>query len=204
MDRRCVVYTKEKLDNLKKEYYANSPNAEVNNSFIIGNDFLRKEKYDMAIKSYLKAFKADTMCVPVIDNLALCYRKKGDNDNAIKYYTKSLSIYAEGDYALQNIGVAYTEISEYSKSNQYYKKLTLLYPSNAEGYFGLGKNYLLLSDYENALENIFTAHKIYLNEKSDYSKDTEKLMSIIYQSMKKINKLEEFNKVANRIGLKIK
>jgi len=200
----CVVYSKEKLDILRKKFYSDSKQSIVNSSFIIGNDFTEEKKYDVAIESYEIALKYDSLFVPVIDNLAACYKKKGDLDNAIKYYKKSLSIYPEGDYALMNIGVIYTAKSEYKTSNGYYKRLVRLYPDNAEGYFGLGKNLILLNEFESALENIFTAHKIYQHEKSEYVNDTQKIIEIIYQEMKKINKEEDFNKIAKKMGIEIK
>ncbi|HET7733327.1 MAG TPA: tetratricopeptide repeat protein [Paludibacter sp.] len=199
----CVVYSKEKLDKLRKKFYSDSKKSIVNNSYIIGNDFTEEKKYDIAIESYEIALKYDSLFVPAIDNLAVCYRKKGDLDSAIKYYKKSLSIYPEGDYALMNIGVIYTEKSEYKTSNEYYRRLVRLYPDNAEGYFGLGKNLVLLNEYESALENIFTAHKIYQQEKSEYVNDTQKIIEMIYQEMKKINKEEDFNKIARKMGIEI-
>jgi len=204
VSRNCVVYSKKKLNNLRKEFYGDSKSKFVNNSLIIGNDFMQEKQYDFVIENYQMALKEDSLYVPVIDNLAAAYKKKGDLDNAIKYYKKSLSIYPEGDFALMNIGVIYTEKSEYKISNGFYSELIRLYPDNAEGYFGLGKNLFLLNEYESALENLFIAHKIYQHEKSDYLNDTQKIIGMIYQEMKKLNKEDEFNKIANKMGIEIK
>lgn len=204
VSKNCVVYSKEKLEKLRKKFYGDSKIKFVNNSLIIGNDFMREKKYDFVIENYGMALKYDSLYVPVIDNIAAAYKKKGDLDNAIKYYKKSLSIYPEGDFALMNIGVIYTEKTEYKISNDYYSKLIRLYPDNAEGYFGLGKNLALLNEFESALENIFVAHKIYQHEKSEYVNDTQKIIGMIYQEMKKVNKEEDFNKIANKMGIEIK
>ena len=150
------------------------------------------------------ALKYDSLYVPVIDNLAVAFKKKGDLDNAIKYYKKSLSIYPEGDFALMNIGVIYAEKSEFEISNEYYSKLIRLYPDNAEGYFGLGKNLALLKEFESALENIFSAYKIYVHEKSEYVNDAQKIIGMIYQEMKKVNKEEDFNTIAKKMGIEFK
>ena len=204
VSKNCMVYSKEKLDKLKKKFYGDSKNKFVNNSLIIGNDFMREKQYDLVIENYEMSLKEDSLYVPVIDNLAAAYKKKGDLDNAIKYYKKSLSIYPEGDFALMNIGVIYTEKSEYKTSNEYYKKIIRLYPDNAEGYFGFCKNLFLLNEFESALENIFMAHKIYQHEKSEYVNDTQKIIEMIFQEMKKVNKEEDFNKIANKMGIEIK
>jgi tetratricopeptide (TPR) repeat protein len=204
VSKNCVVYSKEKLDKLRKKFYGDSKNKFVNNSLIIGNDFMQEKQYDLVIENYEMSLKEDSLYVPVIDNLAAAYKKKGDLDNAIKYYKKSLSIYPEGDFALMNIGVIYTEKSEYKISNEFCSKLIRLYPDNAEGYFGLGKNLFLLNEFESALKNIFFAHKIYQHEKSDYVNDTQKIIGMIFQEMKKVNKEEDFNKIANKMGIEIK
>lgn len=204
VSKNCVVYSKEKLDKLRKKFYGDSKNKFVNNSLIIGNDFMQEKQYDLVIENYEMSLKEDSLYVPLIDNLAAAYKKKGDLDNAIKYYKKSLSIYPEGDFALMNIGVIYTEKFEYKISNEFYSKLIRLYPDNAEGYFGLGKNLFLLNEFESALENIFFAHKIYQHEKSDYMNDTQKIIGMIFQEMKKVNKEGDFNKIANKMGIEIK
>ena len=204
VSKNCVVYSKEKLDKLRKKFYGDSKIKFVNNSLIIGNDFLREKQYDLVIENYGMALKYDSLYVPVIDNLAVAYKKKGDLDTAIKYYTKSLSIYPEGDFALMNIGVIYTLKSEYKISNEYYSKLIRLYPDNAEGYFGLGKNLALLKEFESALENIFIAHRIYEHEKSEYVNDTQKIIGMLYQEMKAVNKEEDFNKIAKKMGIELK
>lgn len=200
----CVVFSKEKLEKLKKKFYSDSNNKEANNAYIIGNDMIEEKNFKFAIVEFKMALEADSTFVPALDNTALCYKRMGDYDNAIKYYKKSLSIYPEGDFALMNIGVIYTEKSEYKTSNEYYKKLVRLYPDNAEGFFGLGKNLFLLNEFESALENIFIAHKIYQHEKSDYVNDTHKIIGMINQEMKKLNKEENFTKIANKMGIEIK
>ena len=204
ISNNCVVYSKERLDKLRKKFYGDSNIKFVNNSLIIGNDFMQEKQYDLVIENCEMALKYDSLYVPVIDNLAAAYKKKGDLDNAIKYYKKSLSIYPEGDFALMNIGVIYTEKSEYKISNEFYSKLIRLYPDNAEGYFGFGKNLALLNEFERALENIFIAHKIYQHDKSEYVNDTQKIIGMIYQEMKKVNKEEDFNKIAKKMGIEIK
>lgn len=204
VSKNCVVYSEEKLDKLRKKFYGDSKSKFVNNSLIIGNDFMRDKQYDLVIENYEMSLKEDSLYVPVIDNLADAYKKKGDLDNAIKYYKKSLSIYPEGDIALMNIGVIYTIKSEYKISNEFYSKLIRIYPSNAEGYFGLGKNLFLLNEFESALENIILAHKIYLYEKSEYVNDTQKIIEMIYQEMKKVGKEEDFKKIANQMDVNIK
>lgn len=63
---------------------------------------------------------------------------------------------------------------------------------------------ILLEDLENAFLNIITAHKIYLNENSEYTKDTETLENIIYQEMKEKGEESKFFKIAKENDIEIK
>lgn len=200
----CVLLSEKELEEKRKIFYSDSKNKSVQNSFIIGNDMMRDKEYDIAIENYNFALSEDSTFVPALDNMAACYKQLGDFENAIKYYNKSLSIYPEGEFALMNIGVIYTKLSEFEISNKYYMRLTQLYPNNPEGYYGLGKNYILLGKFEKGLENISIAHKIYKETKSDYVQDTEKVIEIVRQMMKKTNQEEEFYKLAKKYGLETK
>ena len=177
-------------------YYRDSKNKEAQNSYITAKDFMRVRNYKSAIEGLQISIQQDPNFVLALDDIAVCYRQLEDYDNAIKYYKKSLDIYPEGEYALMNIGVAYTLKSDFKSAIDYYEKLIQYQPNNAEGYFGAGKNYFALNNDEKALQDIFTAHKIYTSDKSEYTKDTDILMGAIYQKMVKENKEDVFRKIA--------
>lgn len=177
-------------------YYRDSKNKEAQNSYITAKDFMRVRNYKSAIEGLQISIQQDPNFVLALDDIAVCYRQLEDYDNAIKYYKKSLDIYPEGEYALMNIGVAYTLKSDFKNAIDYYEKLIQYQPNNAEGYFGAGKNYFALNNDEKALQDIFTAHKIYTSDKSEYTKDTDILMGAIYQKMVKENKEDIFRKIA--------
>ncbi len=157
---------------------------------------MQAQNYKLAIEGLQLALKQDPKFVLALDDIAVCYRQLEDFDNAIKYYKKSLDIYPEGEYALMNIGVVYSLKSDYKTAIDYYERLIKYQPNNAEGYFGAGKNYLQLNNDEKALSDIFIAHRIYTENKSEYAKDTEMLMGAIYQKMVKENKEGIFKKIA--------
>jgi len=177
-------------------YYRDSKNKEAQNSYITAKDFMRVRNYKSAIEGLQISIQQDPNFVLALDDIAVCYRQLEDYDNAIKYYKKSLDIYPEGEYALMNIGVAYTLKSDFKSAIDYYEKLIQYQPNNAEGYFGAGKNYFALNNDEKALQDIFTAHKIYTSDKSEYTKDTDILMGAIYQKMVKEKKEDVFRKIA--------
>lgn len=101
----CLLESKNKLEQKKELYYSYPKNETAHNSYIIGKDFMKENKYILAIESFKIALKNDKNSVLVYDDMAVCYRQLNDYDNAIKYYEKSLTIFPEGDFALKNIGV---------------------------------------------------------------------------------------------------
>jgi tetratricopeptide (TPR) repeat protein len=200
VDKKCPAL---KPEDKTAIFYANSKNKNAQNSYIIAKDFMREKKYKLAVESLQRSLKEDPNFVLALDDIAVCYRQLDDFDNAIKYYKKSLDIFPEGDLALMNIGTVYSLKSDFKTAIDYYEKLIKYQPNNAEGYFGAGKNYFLLNDDEKALDNIFAAHIIYTNEKSEYVKDSEQLLGAIYQKMKSENKEDLFKKIAEKNNVKL-
>ena len=199
-----VLLSEKELAEKRKIFYSDSKNKSAQNYYIIGNDMMNAKKYDLAIESFGLALSMDSTFVLALDHTAVCYKQLGDFENAIKYYNKSLNIYPEGDLALMNIGVIYTTLSKFEISNKYYLLLSKLYPNNPEGYYGLAKNYILLGEFEKGLENLAIAYQIYKKTKSIYKKDVEKIVGIVRQEMKKMNREDEFIKLAKKYGLKTK
>lgn len=194
--KTCTKFLPKAEENKADIFYGASKNEGAQNSYIVAKDLMRDKKYKLAIEGLQLSLNQDPKFVLALDDIAVCYRQLDDYDNAIKYYKKSLEVYPEGEYALMNIGVAYTLKSDYKSAIEYYEKLIKYQPENAEGYFGAGKNYFALNNDEKALNDIFIAHRIYTNDKSDYTKDTEVMMSAIYQKMQKENKEDVFKKIA--------
>ncbi len=203
VSKKCPDLVPELMENKEDVFYGESKNKKAQNSYVIAKDFMQKNNYKMAVESLQLALKEDPDFVLALDDIAVSYRQLNDYDNAIKYYKKSLEIYPEGNFALMNIGVVYTFKSDYKTAISYYEKLIQYHPDNAEGYFGVGKNYIMLNDDEKALENIFIAHVIYTNEKSEYVKDSEQLLGALYQKMKSENKEDLFKKIAAKNNVKI-
>lgn len=203
VSKKCPDLVPSLVETKEDVFYGKSKNKKAQNFYIIGQDFMNQNNYKLAVESFQLALKEDPDFVLALDDIAVSYRQLGDYENAIKHYKRSLEIYPEGNFALMNIGVVYTLKSDYKTAIGYYEKLIEYHPDNAEGYFGAGKNYFMMKDDEKALDNIFMAHRIYSNENSDYVKDSETLLSAIYQKMKSENKEDLFKKIADKNNVKI-
>ena len=194
--KSCNKLISEKPVSKSDIFYSESKIKNAQNSYIVAKDFMNDQKYKLAIEGFLIALKEDPKFVLAYDDIAMCYRQLSDYDNAIKYYKKSLVIYPEGDYALMNIGVVYSLKEDYKTAITYYEQLIKHQPDNPEGYFGAGKSYLAINNEEKALDDILKAHRIYVETKSDYIKDTEMIIGAIYQKMKTDSKEEVFKRIA--------
>lgn len=156
----------------------------------------KNENYKNAILFYEKAVGADSTFVYAWDNLGICYRRLKEYDKSINAYKKSLEIYPYGLMPLQNIAIVYQYKKEYSKAIEAYGRLAEIDLNNPEVYYGIGNIYANnLNDYEKGLENMCKAYNIYVDQKSPYRADAEKMINVIFSEMKKQGKEEEFNKI---------
>jgi tetratricopeptide (TPR) repeat protein len=155
-----------------------------------------KKNYKKAINYYEKAIKEDPNFVFAWDNLGLNYRLMNNYDKAIECYERSLKIDPKGQMPLQNIAVAYQYKKEYQKAIDAYKRLSVLDRNNPEIYYGIGVIYASsLIDYELSLENMCKAYNLYVEQKSPYRTDAEKLINALYVEMKKQGKEKKFNEI---------
>jgi len=161
------------------------------------------ENYNGAITLFQQAVIADSTFAFAWDNLGICYRKINDFDNAIVAYKRSLAIDPKGLMPLQNIAVAYRYKKEYKNAIDAYMRLSEIDQNNPEVYYGLGETYTFyVNDIEKGLDNMCKAYNLYVAHSSPYRTDAEKIISSIYNEMKKQNKLERFNEIlkANHIN----
>ena len=138
-----------------------------------------------------------------IDHLAISFRKQGNYKSAIKYYKESLEIFPEGHLALLNIAVCYSAIRDNEASIGSYEKLKFYYPKDPEGYFGLARMQFMNEDYENGLDNLFIAHRIYVETDSDYQKDSSGLISLFSEKLTELGKSDLVEKKAKEHNMNI-
>ena len=189
--------------NDKLTKYSMSENSKALELYARGNDVKEEENYEKAIEFYEKAVKEDPKFAFAWDNLGLMYRKLENFDKAIEMYNKSLEIDPTGMMPLQNIAVAYIYKKDYTNAIKSYEKLAILDPKNPEVHYGIGNIYTnYLKEYEKGLDHLCKAYNIYIEQKSPYRTDAEKLIGISYREMKKEGKEAKFDEIleANNIN----
>ncbi|MBB6609815.1 tetratricopeptide repeat protein [Pontibacter sp. Tf4] len=195
--RRLVVEGK------TKEFYKLSANSKANKHYDTGNQLMDRGDYPGAIKAFEKAVKLDRNFVYAIDHIAVAYRRQENFAEAVKYYQQSLEVFPEGNLAHLNIAVAYTFLNDYDNALKHYKQLAYLYQDDPEGYFGAGKIFMLQANYADALDNLFTAHRMYEKAGSAYKQDSEKLITIVYGELKNKGQLDLFMQKAKEFNIEI-
>jgi len=200
----CPKVRKFILEDKEKSFYKMSNSQKAREFFEAGNKAFNSKDYKTAVKLYLKAIKLDRQWVLPLDNLGLTYRTTGNYKKAVKYYDKSLSLYPEGRIALQNQAIAYTYLNDFLHAMNNYDQLLYLYPENPEGYFGTALISFMIKDYERALDFALYSHKMYVSSQSENSKDSEKLISMIYEKMKEQGKDSIFFEKAKQSGVNIR
>ncbi|MFD1602222.1 tetratricopeptide repeat protein [Flavobacterium artemisiae] len=201
--KNCSALKRKIATNDKESKNSVSENEEALKFYQLGIDESGKENYKEAIEYYKKAVKIDPNFAFAYDNMGICYRRLEQYDLAIESYEKSLKIDPNGLMPLQNIAVAYQYKRQYKKAVKTYEKLSKIQSENPEVYYGIGQMYAFyLNDTEKGLENMCKAYTLYIQQKSPYRTDAEKIIQMIYEQMKKDGKEEVFNKIltANNIS----
>jgi tetratricopeptide (TPR) repeat protein len=192
----CEVLQRAIASNDKANDLSFSKNEEALDAYYTGVDFLRKNDHASALPWFKKAVETDSIFVFAWDNLGICYRKTGDLENAEKAYRESLKLDPSGETALQNLPVVYMIQKKDDEAIAAYNNILKHHPKNPEAYYGMGLVYFQNKlDMANALQNMCKAYNIYIEMKSPYRSDAEKVINSIYHEMKKQGKEEEFYRI---------
>ena len=183
----------------KKSY---STNPEAQKFYLKGIKESEKGKYKIAISYFGRALKIDSVFAFAWDNIGICNRMLKNYDKAIYAYNRSLVLDPKGIVPLQNLAVDYKFKKEYYNAISAYNRLAELDKNNPEVYFGIGETFSLnLKEYEKGLENMCKAYTIYQEQKSPYSLDAEKIISVIYTEMKKTGKEDRFYEILGKYNI---
>ena len=183
-----------------KKSYSKNPDAQI--LYSKGLKESEKGKYKNAITCFEKALKVDSVFAFAWDNIGICNRMLKNYDQAIYAYNRSLILDPKGIVPLQNLAVDYKFKKDYMKAISAYNRLAELGKNNPEVYFGIGETYsLYLKEYEKGLENMCKAYSIYLEQKSPYSLDAEKIIGLIYTEMKKLGNEDRFYEILEKYNI---
>jgi tetratricopeptide (TPR) repeat protein len=180
-----------------------SKNPEAYAAYEKGVSLMQAEKYAECIPWFEKAVAIDSQFVFAWDNLGVVYRRLGNLDKAETAYKKSLSIEPAGKTALQNIAVVYHRQNKPNEAISAYTDILKHYPGDPEAYYGISIVYLdSKKDLPLALDYMCKAYNLYIENKSPYRSDAEKVINLIYSQMKKENKEEDFYRVLKENKIK--
>jgi tetratricopeptide (TPR) repeat protein len=198
----CAIMATAMRTNNEEGELSMSKNEAALNPYYKGVEFLKKQQYAEALPYFKKATEIDAKFGFAWDNLGVCYRRTEKYDEAVVAYKKSLAIDPKGKTALQNLPVVYMLQKKDDEAINAYKNILKYYSNDPEVYFGIGLVYYQnKNDMENALDNMCKAYKLYVQQKSPYRSDAEKVINMIYSEMKKTGKLDQFNAILKRNDL---
>lgn len=196
MMANCASLNEKIASNEQQSDKSFSKNKKAYNYYVKGVRASEVENFEKAVEYFEKAVEEDPEFAFAWDNLGLNYRRLNNLDKAMESYEKSLEIDPYGKMPLQNIAIVYQYREEYYKAIEAYERLASLDHGNPEVYYGIGNVYAInLKDYEKGLENMCKAYNIYVEQKSPYRTDAERVINVIYAEMKKLGKEEVFNMI---------
>ncbi len=187
----------------KKFKYASSDNVLAQLAYDDGMEYINEGDTENAILKFSKAVEIDPNFAFAWDNLGISYRKNKQYEQAIGAYLKSLEIYPEGRLPLLNIAITYNLNQQYTEAITYYENFIDIYSDDPEGYYGLGLILYTQDQEEAGLDHLIRAYTIYTSQNSPYRADAAKKIGYMYKDLKNQDKLEVFNKVADKYNLKV-
>lgn len=95
-----------------------------------GNQLMKEEKYNEAIKCYTDAMKLDSKNAVFLCNRAAAYSKLGEHNKAIDDCKKAVTLDSNYGKAYGRMGLSYQNIQDYQKAKESYKKAVELEPGN--------------------------------------------------------------------------
>jgi tetratricopeptide (TPR) repeat protein len=180
-----------------------SSNAEATEAYNKGVGLLQKEQYAKALPFFEQAVAIDSEFAFAWDNLGVCARRTEQYEKAEKAYKESLRIDPAGKTPLQNLPVVYMLQNKTDEAINAYLDILRYYPGDAEVYYGIAVVYYTnKKDNEHALDYMCKAYNIYVEEKSPYRADAEKIINTIFKEMKQANKEETFYKILKENNIK--
>ena len=186
-----------KQDNKESENSISS-NPKAKEEYDKGINYFKTNDYKKALPYFKKAVSYDENFTFAWDNLGVCYSNLGDYDRAIAAYQKSLSIDPEGITPLLNIPIVYQRQKDYDKAVEAYKNLQKAYPDNPEGFYGAGLTFILQEKDEEALDEMCQAYHLYIEEKSPYRTDAERLIQMIYDRAKDKDQVKKYDEILQK------
>lgn len=148
--------------------YCPSKESRAIDFFHRGKTLTEKKKIKEAIKAYLKAIELDPGFCDAMDYLGTIYQKGGEADEAIYWHQKAIEANIKDTSAHINLAADFRLQNRLRESADEYKMAIEIEPQNPEGYFGLGSDYLTIGKSEEALKELQTAEKLYVERKSPY------------------------------------
>lgn len=201
--RNCDAMKTLMATNNKEHENSYSDRKKAKKLYEEGNEFYARGQYEKAILKYKKAVKKDKKFAFCWDNLGICYRKIGNYQEAVNCYKKSLALDPKGEVPLMNLPVAYGYLEQYDNAIEAYQKMIQIHPENPEGYYGISRIYILTQKNEEALDNVMKAYILYVEQKSPYNQDAQKLIGMLYQEFKKNDDMDTFLKIAKKHKINI-
>lgn len=191
--------------NNKESEKSFSKNPEALKYYNLGIAESNKDNFAKALEFFKKAVVFDSQFAFAYDNIGVCYRNLNEYDKAIDAYEKSLEIDPNGLLPLQNLPVAYIYKKNYNKAVKCYERLAKVDKNNPEVFYGIGQVYIFyLNDLEKGLDNACLAYNIYVEQKSPYRSDAEKMIQYAYDELKKQGKEKVFEEILTKNHIRFK
>ena len=114
-------------------------NADLNpGQFQLGQYYDRQGRDSLAIITYLKAIKQDSLFNRPRLNLARLYNKTGQNENAIRVLEDAITVDPDNPDAYYSLALVLAEEQKYNEAVTYFRESARINPENTRTYYNWG------------------------------------------------------------------
>ena len=159
---------------------------DVEGIYELGYSLFKQERYEEALKYFLKLEKLNDADDWLYQKIGICYKNLDEKEEALKYYLKAVELDEEDTYSMSDIAWLYNVLGKYEEGLKYLERLEELGQDDAwtNGEFG----YCLsrLERHEEAIKKLNHALEV-----EDEEKDIAHIHSLLGWSYRQ---LEDYDK----------
>ena len=131
---------------------AQSNYLELNNLLLKGKQYVEKQNYDRALKTYEKAASLDRQNSQIFSGIGYVQTQRAEYDAAAKAYQQAIALSPNDPKLYYALGFCLGNAGENPEAAVAYKKAIELEPDNIQNHLGLGVVLLREKEYDQAVE----------------------------------------------------
>lgn len=175
----------------------------VRKSYSSGLDAYRSKDYSEAKRNFSKATEKAPTFALAWDMLGITLGNLKEYKAASAAYDRSIALNGSGRLTAVNKPRTLALIGDNEQAIDAYKSYIKNYPEDPEGYYKLGSVYHKTKEYDKALDNTMKSFVLYKANKSPFSKEALRAITLLHHDLKENNLMHIWNTYSEKYNLTV-